>query len=149
MLLVIDQAHLQDVLTAVTNSKLRVQTTQVEWQHFPRGASIKPPDLEEKESRPEREKGRKTPAVRNVKPGAGGGAEEAGAMMMKMMGGAGAGRVRGGYNPAGGAAGETGSEDLASNLVEVAIYGIASLYERPTKGEAAEEGGSSGTPAKK
>ncbi|MFN4261514.1 MAG: hypothetical protein ACK4RK_19700 [Gemmataceae bacterium] len=41
MVLLVDQAHVQDVLTALSNSKLRIQTTQVEWQRY-RG-QFKPP----------------------------------------------------------------------------------------------------------
>jgi hypothetical protein len=40
MVVVADQNHIQDFLTAFANSRLRIQTTQVHWQHF-RG-SIKP-----------------------------------------------------------------------------------------------------------
>jgi hypothetical protein len=33
MVVTVDQAHIQDFLTAFANSRLRIQTTQVHWQH--------------------------------------------------------------------------------------------------------------------
>jgi hypothetical protein len=34
MVVVVDQANLPDLITSLTNSKLRLQVTQVDWQHF-------------------------------------------------------------------------------------------------------------------
>ncbi|HEV3263385.1 MAG TPA: hypothetical protein VG013_41500 [Gemmataceae bacterium] len=109
LLLVVDQAHLQDVLTAVANSKLRIQTTQVEWQHFPRGASIKPPREEDDTTAPVTKEGRSQD-----------------------------GRLFGTFGTAGSTSSNEPTDDLSSNLVEVAIYGIASLYERYPPKDASE-----------
>ena len=91
MVLVVDQAYIQNVLTALANSKLRIQTTQVEWQHFPRGASIKPPAATPVPA----------PATAVAVPGA----------------------------PVKPAA-DAGTDDVSGNLVELVVYGVASLYER-------------------
>ena len=42
LVLVLDQEYISDVLTALANSYLRIQTTQVHWQHLPTG-TVKPP----------------------------------------------------------------------------------------------------------
>jgi len=114
MKLVIDQDYLQDLLTAVANSKLRIQTTQMEWQHFPRGESIEPARPEEENPEVGQETGtRPAPAAT-------------------------AGKQPVPGNPAfGGGFGTSesqaaASDELSANVIEVEIYGIASVYERYT-----------------
>ncbi|MBY0522658.1 MAG: hypothetical protein K2R98_04645 [Gemmataceae bacterium] len=84
VVVVVDQAHVPEVEAAIATSKLRVQTTQVTWQHF-----------------------RGTVGTGEPKEGKGG--------------------------PDGGKGPDKGGsqEEAATNLVELTIYGIASLYERP------------------
>lgn len=123
--LIVDQAHMQDVLTAVNNSRLRIQITQVQWQHahgiksgalalapggggieqpgpFPPGMGPKPP---------------KFPGGGMVPPGGG---------MVPPGGGI---VPPGGILPGGAPSAGAGDED-DPNLVELAVYGIAALYER-------------------
>lgn len=107
IVLIVDQAHIQDVLTSFANSKLRFQITQVHWQHY-RGP-IKPTITDE-------------PVPGKPKPGAKG--EAIGAQP--------------GAEAKGPQASSAGDEE-ASNLIELAVYGIASLYQKfdPKAGAAA------------
>jgi uncharacterized membrane protein len=155
--LLVEQAHMQDVLTAVTNSRLRIQITQVQWK---------------------REEGYKPGALASgggVAGGMGGGMFPGGSFPGSYMGGSGAGRPggmlggsgsgppagmlggagagsggsymggrgAGGGSPTGGGTSATAASDQSDpNLIEVAIYGIAALYERyPPKQPAKPEGG--------
>ncbi len=171
---VMDQAHVQDLLTVVANSKLRIQTTQVYWQRF--HDDIKPTFAEE--SKPG--EGQKTPSTAPApamakgalggKGGMGAGLDEGPRMRLGPAAGRGnAGMNMGAGMGAGmadmmlqmrkrmaGAMGGMGAPGLPStsapadastdiepeeesNLVEVALYGIASLYERyPPKKEGTE-----------
>jgi hypothetical protein len=79
LVMIVDQAHVPEIETALANCKLRFQTTQVNVQHF-RGI-VKPPEKEERAFAPKTESG----------------------------------------------------EEAQNNLVEMSIFGIASLYERPPK----------------
>lgn len=128
IVLVADQAYVQDVLTAFSNSKLRFQITQVSWHQEER--VLRPPDQADGGGR--------------------GGAGQAGgpepvagpgmmANMMRMPTGAvagGAGMAAKGGAGQGLGAGGGGQiqanliDEADPNLVEVSIYGIASLYER-------------------
>ncbi len=111
--LVVDQSQLHEVLAATTNSRLRVQTTQVQFRHIG-GVQSRFADAGS---------GTRTPS------------------------GPSPGRFRAGATV--GAAPVASSED-DPNLLEVAIYGIATLYERyPPKNAAAEPGkpGAGGQPA--
>jgi hypothetical protein len=173
---VMDQAHVQDFLTIVANSKLRIQTTQVYWQRF--HDDIKPTFSEEdKPGEPQKTPGttpapaltkgalggkggmgagldegpRTRPGVAAPGRGAMGGGMGMGAgmqdMMLQMrrrMAGGMAGGMGGGIGatpgqPSGYAPAEASVDiepEEESNLVEVAVYGIASLYERyPPKKE--------------
>jgi hypothetical protein len=89
MTVLIDERFMQDLLRAFANSKLRIQTTQMHWQHA------------------EDSPGRTGPGGGLGMPG------------MPGLGG----------TPAAPAAGTNEEEESA--LVELSIYGIASLYERP------------------
>jgi hypothetical protein len=104
MVLILDQQYVPDVLAAIANSRLRIQVTQVQIQH-----------------------------VRNIKPEA-----------PPTTGNAGAGNPPGNNPPAGGSGPvgmNQGGGNVATtkgaakseedpNLVELAIYGIAAIYER-------------------
>lgn len=90
VVVIVDQAHVQDVLTAIANSRLRVQITQTQMQRY-RG-SIKP-------------------VAEGSKPAGG-----------KKPGIAG---------PATATTPQSDTpEDEAANLVELAVYGTASLYQK-------------------
>lgn len=109
LVVIVDQAHIQDVLTAVTNSKMRIQITQVEWQHY-RNKDIKPASA----SIP-------SPTPKKPKPATG-------ASPLPGVTPAGGPAPSGGGTKSGPAA---PSDDPAS-LVELSVYGIANLYERYT-----------------
>ena len=140
MALIVDQAHIQDVLTAVVNSPLRIQTTEVHWRRFHQ--DIKPRDEDK-------------PAGSEKSPPRGGGE---GVMAPRMPAGPGGTPAPalpsgGGFRPSSGMperpgglperpggmpfgpGRETGAtsyvpDELEWDLVELAIYGIASIYER-------------------
>jgi hypothetical protein len=131
--LIVDQAHVHDVLTAVSNSRLRIQITQVTLTHERNvaratqatGTGTVPPGSGMVGGMV----GGTRPPMAVVPPGRGPG-------MMPPMGGF-AGRP---YPAAGG--GERGVPANAeatsgfvdnARLFELSIYGIASLYERPGK----------------
>lgn len=95
LVVIADQAHIPEVLTALSNSILRMQITQYNWQHF-RGS------LEEEKPQP-KSSSKNLNGPRDSK--------EAGAAV----------------------------EEQQKNLVELSIYGIVSLYDRPDKqGDAAK-----------
>ncbi len=119
MVLIVDQAHMQDVLTAVANSPLRIQITQWLWRRY--HGDIKPREEEKtttaggergREDRPPRlnagrpAEGAPPPGIRpGVRPGVGAG-----------------GYGQPGTSPA--------AEEQEWDLIELTIYGVASLYER-------------------
>jgi hypothetical protein len=143
MRLVVDQAYIHDVLTAVSNSRLRIQITQVTLNH-------------------ERNIARATPgAGTGMYPGGGergmmGGRPlmntppQPGRLTMGMMGG----RATSGAGERGAPTSAEATSGFVDNarLFELSIYGIASLYERPGKpaadGSAPTEGTPPATPAK-
>jgi hypothetical protein len=151
----VDQAHIQDVLAAFTNSKLRFQITQVHWDHFQ--GSIKPVVGAGRENGSAPAPGSPltmtTPRAPSNKFGMGagrmpaggdndramrppamadrGGAADMGKMMRNMMGGMAGAQMLNGADAA--------AEEPA-NLVQLGIYGIASLYQRfPPKDAAAAD----------
>jgi hypothetical protein len=152
--LVVDQAHMQDVLTAVVNSKLRIQITQVQWK---RAQGIKSNIASDSGTGTGTGGGTTPPA--GTGPGVGGGSGRSGAGPLSPgsrgglggmgtggpmgggpgaggpagMGGMGAMGSRGGQNTSGGGSGgatASAGEESDPNLVELAVYGIAALYER-------------------
>jgi len=164
MRLVVEQNHINDVLTAVANSTLRIQITQVAFHHVRDVARAKPG----------------TGGVAEAKGGMGGEGDGMGGMPGGMPGVGGPPPAAGGPPPMGGGSmggpppmsGGFGRTDLStprgagkfampgvttpakegesqfvdnSRLVELSIYGIAALYERfPPKPKAAEQ--PAGTP---
>ncbi|GIW82129.1 MAG: hypothetical protein KatS3mg105_3936 [Gemmatales bacterium] len=106
MVLIVDQAHVQDVLTALANSPMRMQIAQVHWRLY-RG-SIQPSVAETK---PEQPKGPPVGAQPPPPPPP----------------------VRGQNLPVE----QPGSGDASAggapayNLVELSVYGIVSLYQKP------------------
>jgi hypothetical protein len=96
MVLIVDQKNLQDVLTAVSNSRLRMQITQWEWvrHHDDVKPKVDPNAVPPRPARTTKGPARPTRAAR----------------------------------PAG--AGASAVEDRELELVQLAVYGIASLYER-------------------
>jgi hypothetical protein len=137
--LTMDQSHLSEVLVAFANSRLRFQTTQVEFRRVPSAAPSaapagqpgmpeyrpkypgSPPDVGD--SRP---MGRPLPGPLTPSVGAGttppGGPPEHGGLFTPPT-------FPGGPNTGQPPAAAPPTEN--NNLVEVTIYGIASLYERP------------------
>lgn len=123
--LVVDQSAIQDVLGAVANSRLRIQTTQVAWSHA-RGIHQQQKKSDPRESQGENVAGPRTPT--------GDGGESGPTVGAPGRPGT-AGKTAGGGPP-----GFTGAEARRSpitnteqddpNLVELAVYGIASIYER-------------------
>jgi hypothetical protein len=121
LVLIVDQSHVQDVLTAFAKSRLRFQTTQVEWKRY-RG-SIQPAVEEEGKvaegpvgpGRPRRPPMAPPGVIGNFRPPP---------------------MVKPGVNPQEPA----DNDEDSSNLVEMALYGITSLYAKyppkPPAGEA-------------
>jgi hypothetical protein len=189
LVLVVDQARIPDVLTALTNSRLHIWVTQWEWQHT---QGVQPPAKPEPSSDEEggdtREgatrpgplgSGMRPPGTGGTGPAAGsmrppglGGTVGGGLGGPKMgsgmgpppgmrppaMGGTGGGLMppiggmggfgrlgglggTGGFRPGffGGSPEAAGLEAEDPNLVELTVYGIASLYERyPPKAAAGD-----------
>ena len=120
MVLVVEPAHINDVLIALADSPLRIQTTQISYQKLP---SVAPPPEASTTTDKPAPMGSTTgkPTIRTGAPGATGNNPQA-----------------------------TASEDNAdTSLFELTVYGIATLYERPKKVEAATPVGQPGpvTPA--
>jgi hypothetical protein len=110
MTLTVDQSHLHEILVAIANSKLRFQTTQVEFRRQPAGASA----------------GTTGGANMTSMPG----------LTPSAMPAEGPMRTPAFAPPGMGLPGATPTTMTTPafdnpNLVEVTIYGIASLYERP------------------
>jgi hypothetical protein len=141
---VIDQEHIADFLTVVANSKIRIQTTQVYWQRF--HGDIKP-KITKDEEKPEPKTTSKSKRTASTAPRMNLGAPMGGAkfggydaskmrtMMQGMQMSMGGRFGRGEGQPlrtgtTGAATTEEGEEELDSNLVELAVHGIASLYEK-------------------
>jgi hypothetical protein len=134
MSLVVDQAHLPAVELALANSRLRIQTTQVEWEHVPGiqqageaggtgGAPVGPGMLGgERDRRPG------GPAMPGIPGGFKGGLKLGGPGGPGMPSPPGGFRGMGPPMP-GGAAGD-GGDEADPNLIELTVYGIAVLYER-------------------
>jgi hypothetical protein len=116
LVLIVDQEYMQDVQVAVANSRLRIQPTQIAY-HRAHGV------------RSMATRGGNSPIVSGPSIGGGilaGGASRGGKFASMMSGGAGAGPATGGVTLSQSVAGA--EED--PNLLELSIYGIASLYER-------------------
>jgi len=158
--LVVEQAHMQDLLTAVTNSRLRIQITQVQWK---RAEGIKiGPMVASGSGGPEGPGSIPGPPGKPGGPGSIPGPPSGGRPGGGIMSPPGGGRTSGsgpaspgpgstpgrtsgagpkspgpgvpagpGYGtPRGGTSSTTPVDDTDPNLVEVAVYGIAALYER-------------------
>lgn len=134
MVLIVDQSHIQDVLTAFANSRLRFQITQVHWNQFK--GSVKPAIQEST--------GGGTGTMAGQPPSLGGGrsrgdtgsADGVGEATIGAGGpGMGVPRVPGGMGTDPGSTAVNFADD-SSNLVELAVYGIASMYQKyPPKSE--------------
>jgi hypothetical protein len=159
LVVIADEDHIPDLLAAVANSKLRIQTTQVHWVHYRNKLQPKieeEPSLNNKATKSARMKntgpaGKKdAPKIFRSTQGLPGGGTDAEGDLLGM--GAVPGPTTqeslgaGNLGPAGfygaragpqyrGAKKDDDEEDM--NLVEVAVYGIASLYERPRTASAA------------
>lgn len=123
--LIIDQADIQNVVTAIANSPLRIQVTQVEWQHF--HGDLKPPKQDLVATGPGG-----TP-----RPSSGSGGPTSASP--KTLGeGIGTGNRRG--NTIGPVVQKVVDEE-ETDLVEIAVYGIATIYQKyppPEKAPPAE-----------
>jgi hypothetical protein len=144
MMLVIREENVPEVLAAFTNSKLRIQVTQIHWQHF--RESVQPVIQEEPPEQPQ-EVAQATPRRR---PGGKGEVSESGpggveaqqrsrtGRAGKRSGGAPTFRLGpnqgSGISLGGSPKLRTGPESVDQEedmgLIEVSVYGIASLYER-------------------
>jgi hypothetical protein len=152
MTLITDQDHVPDVLAAVANSKLHTWVTQYEWQHV-RGIQA-PSSTSNPFGQTAEAGGDERPMGSPMRPPMGGGS---GAMVRPPMGGGSGAMVRppmgggsmGMMTPAGAygevpssffSAGGEGAEQDDPNLVELTVYGIASLYERYPPKAPSDEG---------
>ncbi len=138
--LTVDQAHLHEVLAAFANSRLRFQTTQVEFRRIPTEApsSTAAPGGFGESAPPA---GGTSGGLNRLRPSTGAGgttAPPSGNTSRPGPGGTGGfpGNPNGGTsntevpNGAGTTNGAPAEQDNP-NLIEVTIYGVASLYERP------------------
>jgi hypothetical protein len=145
MVLIVDQGYMQDVQTAVVNSRLRIQPTQIA---FHRAYGIRPATTSDRNDKGDRP--RTGDSGDRPSPGPASGGMSKGAGMRQMFAGSGGygtsspPGIPGGAGappptlPGGGAWPGIGASTSATveedpNLVELSIYGIASLYERPAK----------------
>lgn len=133
LVVVADQGYVQDVLTAMTNSKLRFQTVQSTLARFrgslsyaPQSGGLLPPPA-----------GGETPSVPTpggMGEGEGGGPPPPGPMPPRGEGETGVlGPPGSRFGPGsffGGGPASSSDDQTAGNLIELAIYGIASLYEK-------------------
>jgi hypothetical protein len=155
--LIVDQGNMQDVLTAVANSRLGIQTTQVSWSHVhgirpstaegggeggregvgPRSPGGPGGDTAGPPSPPAGGYGQGSPRPGAGGPGMAGPPPGVGYGQGSPRPGGGSGGPRQPFNPgdyAGfpglGGSGASSSDPEDANLVELSIYGIAALYER-------------------
>ena len=141
MSLILDQTIMNEVLTALANSKLRIQITQFHYQHLNGYKSSNliagaagPTDPSVENSGGPGNTGFRPPVAGpggpggpggfRPPPGSGGGSEGGG---MRPPGPGGMGSFRPGVPGSGGVA--DGSGDI--NIVELNLYGVASLFEKP------------------
>jgi hypothetical protein len=138
MSLILDQTIMNEVLASLANSKLRIQLTQFHYQHYNGYKSLNfiagaagPTDASAENSGGPGNPGFRPPVAGPSGPGAfrpppgSGGGSESGGMRPPGPGGMGAFRPVG---PGSGAATD-GSGDI--NIVELNLYGVASLFEKP------------------
>jgi hypothetical protein len=147
MVVVVDQAYMQDVLLALTNSPLRFQITQTTWTRFrgslsglggvAAGNTEYGSGLSYSEgtigfgggSDPD-ERGPRKPGITAPGLGSGMGPPPGLGSTSGPPAGLGSGGY-GGYNPYGGYAPSSVSESqLTSGLIELSVYGIVTLYEK-------------------
>jgi hypothetical protein len=141
VVLVVDQSHIQDVQRAFANSRLRFQNVQIHWQRF-RGAldgsqSGTPSMTTAPSGRPPAGGLRPTspssgpPGPVTPSSGGGGGGAGAGLETTAPSGRPGGGRpVPGGAGAPNTTAFQQLPDEAMTSLVELSIYGIASLYEK-------------------
>jgi hypothetical protein len=176
MVLVIDQGRIPDVLSALTNSRLHIWVTQWQWSHVGGIAAPPTPDTSSGEEPREVAGGKqpmspmgpggKRPGMPMVgppmapgggsggyqntimgpRPGMGAGGPRIGGMgglmpRMSGTGGMGGGSLQNFFSGAG-----EGVEPDDPNLVELVVYGIASLYERYPPKQAADANASPSKP---
>jgi len=132
----IDQAYIPDVLAAVANSRLRIQTTQFHWQHTPNyspgdatsgmGPGTGVPGM----GQPPRQSWDDNPRPMGGTPVKGGGGGPGPGIGMGPFGMGPFGP--GGMGPDGSDPGASDTDSVQRNLVELSVYGIASLYNKFT-----------------
>ncbi|CAN5605700.1 hypothetical protein BH10PLA2_BH10PLA2_18970 [soil metagenome] len=178
MVVVADDEHIAELLSAFSNSPLRVQVTQCHWQVCHDKLT---PTTEESVGTPSSGTGSGKLGGMAGMAGIGGGVGQGpgggmgrrgrdedgrngmyrgggknmnmGGQMVGPIGGAGnrpgslGGPGRLGMGGAGMGAGSEGEEELSMNLLEVSVYGIASLYEKFPPAKPAAEGGTDATGA--
>jgi hypothetical protein len=148
IVMIVDQGHVQDVIRALSNSRLRFQNTQIHYERFRGSISLDEPTGAD-EGRPAG-----FPPGVLVPPGSKGG-DSASIPSRRMQPGGGRGEQRRG----GGARGlpppghgdpniNPSVDEENNNLVELAVYGLISLYEQfPPKAPAGQAPGAAPTPA--
>jgi hypothetical protein len=114
MVFVVEQSHVNDVLIAIANSPLRIQTTQVAFHDMP----LRSPTSTSASGEPGAERPGWIPMVPPVR-------DEKKPPVGPSFG---PGGVPGGPQP--GTQPGTTAEEVDTNLVELTVYGIATLYER-------------------
>jgi hypothetical protein len=164
MLVIVDQAHVPDMMAALANSRLRIQVTQVEIVHAHGIVPDVAAPVDSPELQPDLAGGPKQGVSDKVRQGptrAGGGTEgrldqprARGTRMVAPRRPGFAGQIIGqqGSSVAASPTAEAAPEPEDPNVVELAIYGIATLYERfddSAKGTAPAAAGSTPPAPKK
>jgi hypothetical protein len=141
IVMTMDQASIPDVLVALSNSKLRFQITQVHWMrvyNLPGNSESQTAENMPAPAGP-RSSDSRPPTVIGAATGGASGSKPAGSRPGSVGVGVGVGGGTPGITPPGGLVmppGGSGEHSLTSdqqtaNLVELTIYGVATLYERP------------------
>jgi len=162
VVLVVDQMHVQDVVRAFANSRLRFQNTQFHWQRFHgslgfenqmAGAGVPgggEPGMDRRRGMDDDRMGRGGAPSGPAGVSLGGRSPPGGGGLMPPPGGFPGGAPGG---PPGGPPGgmlwnqQQPFEEGTGNLVELSVYGIASIYERfPPKPAPADAGATPGAP---
>jgi hypothetical protein len=138
--LIVDQGHVQDVIRALSNSRLRFQNTQVHYERFRGTISLGNPELIAGGDVAPGNAG--VVAPRLPEGGVRGKLRSNDLMPEDERPAAGRGGLRMGPAAPGNAGAPSAEDESSSNLVELTVYGLISLYEQfppKTPGDAAAQ----------